>query len=228
MVLLCFAMFLLCFAMILLCAASFLTLSSSPLLRLHLSDVFRGRAPTSKRPVQTAAPVSDISQLMSGVSCLPPVLCLSTNAVQLTVHIGDDGQLMSAGSCLPPVLCLSTNAVWLTFPVGDHGQLMSAGSCPPLWYKCCTADRPYRRRRPADVRWLLWPARPMLSTNGVQILSCLRCTLCNCPFFFCIALCCSSGVLLPFSGVGTDRTGAEILRGGGVNRQLTCKTQKLF
>ena len=38
----------------------------------------------------------------------PPVLWLSTNAVQLTVPIGEDGQLMSGGS---PVLWLSTNAV---------------------------------------------------------------------------------------------------------------------
>ena len=48
---------------------------------------------------------------MSGGSGGPPVLWLSTNAVQLTVPIGDDGQLMSGGSGAPPVLWLSTNKV---------------------------------------------------------------------------------------------------------------------
>ncbi len=43
---------------------------------------------------------------------------------QLTVPIGDDGQQMSGG---PPVLWLSTNAVQLTVPIGDDGQLMSGG-----------------------------------------------------------------------------------------------------
>ena len=59
---------------------------------------------------------------MSSVSCLPPVLWLSTNTVLLTVPIGDDGQLMSGGW---PVLWLSTNAIQLTVPIGDDGQLMT-------------------------------------------------------------------------------------------------------
>ena len=44
----------------------------------------------------------------------PPVLWLSTNAVQLTLPLGDDRQLMSSGSGAssgPPVLWLSTHAV---------------------------------------------------------------------------------------------------------------------
>ena len=43
--------------------------------------------------------------------------------MQLTVPVGDDGQLMSGG---PPVLWLSTHAVQLTVPIGDDGQLMSS------------------------------------------------------------------------------------------------------
>ena len=68
---------------------------------------------------------------MSGA---PPVLWLSTNAVQLTVPIGDDGQLMSGGSGGSggwPVLWPTTNAVQLTVSIGDDGQLMSSGSCGP-------------------------------------------------------------------------------------------------
>ena len=62
------------------------------------------------------------------MSWAPPVLWLSTNAVQLTVPIGDDGQLMSGGSGGWPVLWLSTNAVQLTAPIGGDGQLMSGAS----------------------------------------------------------------------------------------------------
>ena len=38
--------------------------------------------------------------------------------------MGDDGQLMSWG---PPVLWLSTHAVQLTVPIGDDGELMFWG-----------------------------------------------------------------------------------------------------
>ena len=134
--------------------------------------------PLSLPPAPSSSSAWRRRQAMSCGSCAPPVLWLSTSAVQLTVPIGDDDQLMSGG---PPVLWLSTNTVQLTVPIGDDDQLMS---CWLLWpapppyrrrlpadvvrflrpvhpmaqYKCSTADRPYRRRRPADVRR---PARAM-------------------------------------------------------------------
>ena len=77
----------------------------------------------STHAVQLTAPIGDNGQLMSGASGGPPVLWLSTNAVQMAVP-----QLMSDGSCGPPVLWLSTNAVQLTVPIGDDGQLMSGAS----------------------------------------------------------------------------------------------------
>ena len=55
--------------------------------------------------------IGNDGQLMPGG---PPVLWLSTNAVQLIVPIDDDGQLMSGG---PPVLGLSADAVRLTVPL---------------------------------------------------------------------------------------------------------------
>ena len=55
-------------------------------------------------------PRGDDGQLMFD-GCAPPVLWLSTDAVQLTVPIGDDGQLMSDASGAPPVLGLSTAAI---------------------------------------------------------------------------------------------------------------------
>ena len=54
-----------------------------------------------------------------------------------------------------PVLWLSTHAVQLTVPIGDDGQLTSIAR---QWPARRASDRPYRRRRPADVRWL---GRPM-------------------------------------------------------------------
>ena len=88
----------------------------------------------STNAAQLTVPIDD-GQLMSGRSSGPPVLWLSTHAVQLTVLIGDDGQPMSGRSCGPPVLWLSTHAVQLTVPIGDEGQLMSGPSCGPpvLW-----------------------------------------------------------------------------------------------
>ena len=84
---------------------------------------------------------------MSGASCAPPILWLSTNAVQLTVPIGDDGQLMSWP---PPVLWLSTHAVQLTVPIGDDGQLMSWG--PPVLWLSTHAVQLFRRLRRALFR----------------------------------------------------------------------------
>ena len=88
------------------------------------------------------------------MSDAPPVLWLSTDAVQLTVPIGNNGQLMSdAPPCdglqltvptgdggqlmsdAPPVLWLSTNAVQLTVPVGDNSQQMSDAPAVLWLYK---------------------------------------------------------------------------------------------
>ena len=69
---------------------------------------------------------------MSGAPGGPPVLWLSTHAVQLTVPIGDDSQLMSGASGAWPVLWLSTDAVQLTVPIGDDGQLMSFSPARPM------------------------------------------------------------------------------------------------
>ena len=51
------------------------------------------------------------SSVTSSPSFLSSPLLSSSNAVQLAVPIGDDGQLMSGGSCGPPFMWLSTNAV---------------------------------------------------------------------------------------------------------------------
>ena len=87
---------------------------------------------------------------MSGGSCAPPVLWLSTHAVQPTVPMGDDGRLMSGA---PPVFWLSTNAVQLAVPIGDDGQLMSGGCSgrPVLWLST-HAVQFFRRLRRALFR----------------------------------------------------------------------------
>lgn len=63
-------------------------------------------------------------------------------------------------SLTPPVLWLSTHAVEPTAPLGDDGRRNPG--CPIAKYIHSTADRPYRRRRPPDVRY---PACPMAEYN---------------------------------------------------------------
>ena len=167
-------------------------LSSSPLLRLPLSDLFRSRTPPDRQPVQSAAPIGDDGQLMSRG---PPVLWLSTNAVQLTVPIGDDGQLISGGLL---VLWLSTNshAVHLTVPIGNDGQLMSRGP-PVLWLSTNAVQLTVPT---GDDGQLMSGGPPVLwlSTSAVQFVRRLRRAF---PFFFCTPLLYWSDFCAPYLSV---------------------------
>jgi len=71
--------------------------------------------------------------------------------------LSSDSSAGQTGSVFPRRHCGGCMISFVPPPPGDDGQLAR----PMTLYKCSTADHPYRRRRPADVLRLLWPARPM-------------------------------------------------------------------
>ena len=110
----------------------------------------------STNAVQPTVPIGDDCHPMSSP---PPVLWLSTNAVQPTVPIGDDYP------CPPPVLWLSTNAVQPTLPIGDDCHLMFF--TPPVLWPITTAVQPTVPIRDDCHPMSFPPPILWLSTNGV-------------------------------------------------------------
>jgi len=64
--------------------------------------------------------------------CRPATAVQPLPLIRFLSYDGDDGHLMSGGSRVPPVFCLSSNALQRTIPTGNNGQLMSDGSGAPL------------------------------------------------------------------------------------------------